>query len=78
MPIDTDGWRMPRQRDLAAYAEAAPALGVPALYYAGLMDDPDGELFEAGTWSALARAWAAHREARGLPVPRPTMVRHGP
>ncbi len=39
--IDTDGWCLPVQADLAAYAVAAPALGVPALYYAEGMDlDP--------------------------------------
>jgi hypothetical protein len=72
IPVDTDGWCLPGQRDLAAYAAIAPDLGVPALYYAGRMDLAPGP-FEESTWSALAAAWAAHRERHGLDTPR-----HGP
>jgi hypothetical protein len=72
--VDTDGWRLPGPRDLAAYAEAAPTLGVPALYYADRMEagpvDPD-------TWAAVAAAWAAHREAHGLTAPRHRIPCHG-
>jgi hypothetical protein len=76
LPVDTDGWCLPGRRDLAAYAEAQPALGVPALYYADRMDLEPGPI-DPGTWSAVAAAWAAHREAHGLTVPRHRIVRHG-
>jgi hypothetical protein len=76
MPVDTDGWRLPGQRHLAAYARAAPDLGVPALYYAGRMD-LGTDLIDETTWSVLADSWRAYRVARGLPEPRHTMVRHG-
>ncbi|MEW9549136.1 hypothetical protein [Nonomuraea sp. NPDC050783] len=36
--IDTDQWPMPSRADWLAYAEAQPALGVPALYYAERVD----------------------------------------
>jgi hypothetical protein len=74
LPVDTDGWRLPGQRDLAAYAEAAPALGVPALYYAGRMES---EPIDPDTWAAVAAAWAAHREAHRLPAPRHRIACHG-
>jgi hypothetical protein len=70
LPLDTDGWCLPGQRDLAAYATAAPALGVPALYYAGRMDREPGT-FTENTWSAVAAAWADHRARLGLGEPRP-------
>jgi hypothetical protein len=76
MPVDTDGWRLPGQRHLVAYARAAPALGVPALYYAGRMDTGTGP-FDETTWSELAEAWQAYRDARGLPAPPHTMLSHG-
>jgi hypothetical protein len=72
--VDTDGWRLPGQRDLAAYAEAAPALGVPSLYYAERMESGP---IDTDTWAAVAAAWAAHREAHGLTAPRHRIVRHG-
>ncbi|MGR6318301.1 hypothetical protein Q2K19_01305 [Micromonospora soli] len=68
MPVDTDGWCLPGQQDLVAYAAAAPALGVPALYYADRMDLERGPVVEA-TWSAIAAAWAAYRRAKGLVLP---------
>jgi hypothetical protein len=76
LPIDTDGWCLLGPDDLAAYAKTAPGLGVPALYYADLMDRWP-EPVEPGVWSAVAAAWAAHREAHGLPEPRHTIGRHG-
>jgi hypothetical protein len=68
MPVDTDGWCLPGQRDLAAYAAASPDLGVPALYYAGRMDLEPG-VFTESTWSAVAEAWAEHRARLGLAEP---------
>jgi hypothetical protein len=62
LPVDTDGWCMPDERELAAYAAVAPSLGVPALYYADRMD-LDRRLIGPDTWSAVAAAWAAYREA---------------
>ncbi|MDN3352067.1 hypothetical protein [Actinomadura sp. DC4] len=76
LPVDTDGWCLPGRRDLAAYARAAPALGVPALYYADRMDLEPGPV-GPGTWAVVAASWAAHREAHGLTEPRHTIVRHG-
>jgi hypothetical protein len=66
--VDTDGWCLPDRRELAAYAVAAPELGVPALYYADRMEFDPGGLDEA-TWSAVATGWAAHRARHRLPVP---------
>jgi hypothetical protein len=68
VPVDTDGWCLPGQRDLAAYAAAGPDLGVPALYYAGRMDLEPGRFAES-TWSAVAAAWAEHRARLGLAEP---------
>ncbi|HEY0539196.1 MAG TPA: hypothetical protein VGD53_12535 [Actinoallomurus sp.] len=76
MPVDTDGWRLPGQQHLAAYARAAPDLGVPALYYAGRMD-LGTDLIDETTWSVLAASWRAYRVTKGLPEPRHTMTRHG-
>jgi hypothetical protein len=68
MPVDTDGWCLPGQRDLASYAAASLDLGVPALYYAGRMDLEPGT-FAQSTWSAVAAAWAEHRARLGLAEP---------
>ncbi|WP_188187718.1 hypothetical protein [Nonomuraea sp. SYSU D8015] len=37
--IDTDQWPMPSRADWLAYAQAQPALGVPALYYVESIDN---------------------------------------
>ncbi|MFI6262510.1 hypothetical protein [Micromonospora sp. NPDC051006] len=75
LPIDTDGWCLPGQADLVAYAAAAPALGVPALYYGDRMDlDPD--LLTPATWSAIETAWAGYRVTHGL-VPPHRIPSHG-
>ena len=76
LPVDTDGWRLPGERHLRAYASAAPHLGVPALYYADGIDWPPGRI-GADTWRTVAEAWAAYRAAHGLTAPRHTIVRHG-
>ena len=49
----TDVGRLPGPGDLRAYAAAAPALGVPALYYADGMDGT-GEPLDVGTWASVA------------------------
>ncbi|MFL6056235.1 MAG: hypothetical protein ACJ72W_25550 [Actinoallomurus sp.] len=74
--VDTDGWCLPGQSDLAAYAAAAPELGVPALYYADRLDLDHGRVDEA-TWSAIAAAWAAYRRTRGLTTPGHRIGFHG-
>ncbi|GIG90712.1 alpha-amylase family protein [Plantactinospora endophytica] len=75
LPVDTDGWCLPDQRALVAYAEVAPALGVPALYYADRLDfDPDP--ISPAAWSALERTWAAYRRTQGL-TPPPRIGPHG-
>lgn len=75
-PVDTDGWCLPGRRDLSAYAAAAPELGVPAVYYADRLDLERGQI-DAATWSAVAAAWAAYREARGLAAPHHRILSHG-
>ena len=74
--IDTDGWCLPGAGDLAAYGEAAPALGVPALYYAEGMEADPGPL-DPAVWTALAEAWAAYRRDNDLTAPRHTLSSHG-
>jgi hypothetical protein len=69
LPVDTDGWCLPGRHDLRTYAAAAPALGVPALYYADGMD-LEPEPIDRETWSAVAAAWAAYRAEHGLETPR--------
>jgi hypothetical protein len=73
MPVDTDGWCLPGEAALAGYAAAAPALGVPALYYADRMD-LDGRPVADRTWAAVARAWADYRRVRGLRPPGHTLT----
>lgn len=75
-PIDTDGWCLPGQADLRAYARGAARLGVPALYYAEAMDLEPGPIAD-GTWAQVAEAWAAYRDRWDLPVPRPTIDARG-
>jgi hypothetical protein len=76
MPVDTDGWRMPGERHLVAYASAAPRLGVPSLYYAGGIDWEPGVISEAA-WPAIADAWTVYRETHGLTAQRHRIIRHG-
>jgi hypothetical protein len=73
MPVDTDGWCMPRRADLVAYAEAASSLGVPALYYADDIEAESGPV----DWPAIAGSWAAYRERLGLVTPRHRIDPHG-
>ncbi len=75
--IDTDGWCLPGSGDLATYGEAAPALGVPALYYAEGMDGADRGPVEPAVWASIAAAWAAYRAEKGLPTPRHTLTSYG-
>jgi hypothetical protein len=75
-PIDTDGWSLPGQADLRAYARAAPELGVPALYYAEAMDlEPGG--IAAETWLNIADAWAVYRDRWELAMPGPRIDPRG-
>jgi hypothetical protein len=76
LPVDTDGWCMPDERELAAYAAVAPSLGVPALYYADRMD-LDRRLIGRDTWSAVAAAWEAYREEHGPVTPGHKLGSHG-
>ncbi|MEU4565229.1 hypothetical protein [Micromonospora sp. NPDC023956] len=66
--VDTDGWCLPDRTALAAYAGAAPELGVPALYYVDRMEF-DPVRFDEATWSAVAAGWAVHRARNGLSTP---------
>jgi hypothetical protein len=76
MPVDTDGWCLPSEDDLAAYAAAAPRLGVPALYYADRLDLHDGAVSEA-TWASVAESWATYRNTRSLRPPQHRLSRYG-
>ena len=57
LPVDTDDWQAPSLAEWRAYLEAKGDLGVPALYYAGVLD-ATGERFEPEDWEALRRLWA--------------------
>jgi hypothetical protein len=76
MPVDTDGWRLPGDRHLRAYAAAAPHLGVPALYYADAMDWEPAHVEDA-TWAAVADAWREYRAEHRLTAPPHRIERHG-
>ncbi|MBF8189323.1 hypothetical protein ITP53_27040 [Nonomuraea sp. K274] len=54
--IDTDQWPMPSRADWLAYAEAQPALGVPALYYAESIDN-SGERITGEDLRLVAKWW---------------------
>src|SRR5262249_51560692 len=73
MPVDTDGWCMPRRADLVAYAQAAPSLGVPALYYADGIEREPGPV----DWVVIAESWKAYRAALGLVTPRHRIAPYG-
>lgn len=63
LPIDTDGWPMPSARVLVEYAEVAPSLGVPSLYYATHVDTT-GEPIADSDFDRIRRAWASGGAAR--------------
>ncbi|GAA3541129.1 hypothetical protein GCM10022419_021590 [Nonomuraea rosea] len=54
--IDTDQWPMPSRADWLAYAEAQPALGVPALYYVESIDN-SGEPITGADLDLVATWW---------------------
>jgi hypothetical protein len=60
LPIDTDDWRVPNLAEWREYLALKPSLGVPALYYAGVLD-ASGESFEPGDYAALRETWARWR-----------------
>lgn len=55
--VDTDGWPMPSLAALREYVDAAPALGVPSLYYATHLDTT-GEALTSGDYAQIRRAWS--------------------
>jgi hypothetical protein len=59
-PIDTDQWPMPDRASWLAYAEAQPALGVPALYYVDSIDG-SGERVQPRDLDRIARTWRDYR-----------------
>ncbi|SDJ98005.1 hypothetical protein SAMN05421874_104278 [Nonomuraea maritima] len=54
--VDTDQWPMPGRAEWLAYAEAQPAYGVPALYYAEAVDN-SGEEITAADLNSVASWW---------------------
>ena len=61
--VDTDQWPMPNRDEWLRYAEAQPALGVPALYYVEAIDR-SGEPIRARDLDAVAGTWRRYRSAR--------------
>ncbi len=61
--LDTDCWAMPTRDALLEYVEAQPALGIPALYYATLVDRTK-EPLRAEDYRRIAAVWERYR--RGL------------
>ena len=59
-PIDTDQWPMPNHAEWAAYVDAQPELGIPALYYVESIDN-SGESITAGDLERVARSWREYR-----------------
>lgn len=56
--IDTDQWPMPSKADWLAYAQAQPALGVPALYYVDSIDNT-GEVITGADLRQVAAWWSS-------------------
>jgi hypothetical protein len=63
--VDTDDWCALDLADWRAYTAIKPELGVPALYYAGILDRTL-ERFEERDYALIRDTWRAYRHAQGL------------
>jgi hypothetical protein len=61
--IDTDDWAVPSLDAWREYLREKPSLGVPALYYADVIDGT-GERLAPEDYDALRDTWSAWREER--------------
>jgi len=68
--IDTDQWPVASLAEWRSYVLTQSRLGVPALYYAELIDR-SGEALTDHDLALVATTWREYRERRGALIPRP-------